>query len=122
VLSSICTGGETLDCCFSLTQPYQILTVELHKKAHSSIIVMHEDTHVTQTCMSVFVDVCGTSQIQLYLYLLFLCLGAVTQVSAGFGWGSRTPLRCWSTSKQASRLVLPAPCSPLYWSGILMEA
>ncbi|XP_047677347.1 WD repeat-containing and planar cell polarity effector protein fritz homolog isoform X3 [Tachysurus fulvidraco] len=62
VLSSIHTGGEPLDCCFSLTQPYQILTVELHKEAHSSTaelrddqihstIGMHEEVHVTQTCV-----------------------------------------------------------------------
>ncbi|XP_060735477.1 WD repeat-containing and planar cell polarity effector protein fritz homolog [Tachysurus vachellii] len=62
VLSSIRTGGEPLDCCFSLTQPYQILTVELHKEAHSSTaelredqihstIGMHEEAHVTQTCV-----------------------------------------------------------------------
>ncbi|KAG7328615.1 hypothetical protein KOW79_008559 [Hemibagrus wyckioides] len=61
VLSSIRTSGEPLDCCFSLTQPYQILTVELHKEAHSSSTVLREDpsrsvelreeAHVTQTCV-----------------------------------------------------------------------
>lgn len=32
-----------MDCCFSLAQPYQILTVELHKKVHSSNAELHEE-------------------------------------------------------------------------------
>lgn len=71
---------------------------------------------------SALVDVCSASQLHLYLYLLLLCLGAVTQVSAGFCWAFRTPLWCCSTSKLAYRLVSTAPCSLLYWSGTLMEA
>ncbi|XP_053488650.1 WD repeat-containing and planar cell polarity effector protein fritz homolog isoform X2 [Ictalurus furcatus] len=61
VLSSIRTNGEPLDCCFSLTQPYQILTVELHKETHSSTaelreepsrsnIELREEAQVVQTC------------------------------------------------------------------------
>ncbi|XP_060789412.1 WD repeat-containing and planar cell polarity effector protein fritz homolog [Neoarius graeffei] len=45
ILSSIRTHGEPLDCCFSLTQPYQILTVELHKEAHSSSADLHEESN-----------------------------------------------------------------------------
>ncbi|KAF7704729.1 WD repeat-containing and planar cell polarity effector protein fritz homolog [Silurus meridionalis] len=62
VLSSIRTSGEPLDCCFSLTQPYQILTVELHKEVHSSTAELHEeanrsnmnfheDSRIAQTCV-----------------------------------------------------------------------
>ncbi|XP_030643309.1 WD repeat-containing and planar cell polarity effector protein fritz homolog [Chanos chanos] len=34
VLSSIRTNGKPLDCCFSLTQSYQVLTVEVCEEAH----------------------------------------------------------------------------------------
>lgn len=48
-----------MDCCFSLTQPYQILSVELHKEAHRSNAELQEELdgsntelhEETQTCV-----------------------------------------------------------------------
>ncbi|XP_062863404.1 WD repeat-containing and planar cell polarity effector protein fritz homolog isoform X2 [Trichomycterus rosablanca] len=62
VLSSIRTDGDPLDCRFSLTQPYQILTLELHqgargrteeqrKDARLSTAELLEEAHVAQTCV-----------------------------------------------------------------------
>ncbi|XP_056623957.1 WD repeat-containing and planar cell polarity effector protein fritz homolog isoform X1 [Triplophysa dalaica] len=43
VLSSIRTDRNPIDCRFSLTQPYQILTVELHHEANHSASELHEE-------------------------------------------------------------------------------
>ncbi|XP_066528624.1 WD repeat-containing and planar cell polarity effector protein fritz homolog [Hoplias malabaricus] len=43
VLSSIRTDGSLLDCCFSLTQPYHILTIELHEEVHCPTTELHMD-------------------------------------------------------------------------------
>ncbi|XP_065111274.1 WD repeat-containing and planar cell polarity effector protein fritz homolog isoform X3 [Paramisgurnus dabryanus] len=42
VLSSIRTDGNPIDCRFSLTQPYHVLTVELHQEASHSMSELHE--------------------------------------------------------------------------------
>ncbi|KAL6478380.1 hypothetical protein MHYP_G00142150 [Metynnis hypsauchen] len=53
VLSSIRTDGDLLDCCFSLTQPYHILTVELREEARDPTAELHEAarTPVVQACV-----------------------------------------------------------------------
>ncbi|XP_005158592.2 WD repeat-containing and planar cell polarity effector protein fritz homolog isoform X2 [Danio rerio] len=53
VLSSIRTDGDPIDCRFSLTQPYHILTVELHQDTkHSTSESLEEIQHPDiQTCV-----------------------------------------------------------------------
>ncbi|KAM9465979.1 WD repeat-containing and planar cell polarity effector protein fritz homolog isoform 1-T2 [Clarias gariepinus] len=95
VLSSICTSGEPLDCCFSLTQPYQILTMELHKEACGSIGGLHvepnqsnieprEEAQVAQTC----VYECARGRLQ-HLSATSLPLSSVP-----VSW-CRDPSECW---------------------------
>ncbi|KAL0169980.1 hypothetical protein M9458_034576, partial [Cirrhinus mrigala] len=53
VLSSIRTDGNPIDCRFSLTQPYHVLTVELHQEAKHSTSELYEEARPpeAQTCV-----------------------------------------------------------------------
>ncbi|TRY83812.1 hypothetical protein DNTS_035377, partial [Danionella cerebrum] len=53
VLSSIRTDWNPIDCRFSLTQPYQILTVELHHETKHSMSELNEETQAqaVRTCV-----------------------------------------------------------------------
>ncbi|XP_050990044.1 WD repeat-containing and planar cell polarity effector protein fritz homolog [Labeo rohita] len=53
VLSSIRTDGNPIDCRFSLTQPYHVLTVELHQQAKHSTSELYEEAQPpeVQTCV-----------------------------------------------------------------------
>ncbi len=53
VLSSIRTDGNPIDCRFSLTQPYHVLTVELHQEAKHSTSELYEEAQPpeVQTCV-----------------------------------------------------------------------
>ncbi|XP_067224447.1 WD repeat-containing and planar cell polarity effector protein fritz homolog isoform X2 [Chanodichthys erythropterus] len=53
VLSSVRTDGNPIDCRFSLTQPYHVLTVELHHEAKHSTSGLHEEAQPpdVQTCV-----------------------------------------------------------------------
>ncbi|XP_056120287.1 LOW QUALITY PROTEIN: WD repeat-containing and planar cell polarity effector protein fritz homolog [Rhinichthys klamathensis goyatoka] len=53
VLSSVRTDGNPIDCRFSLTQPYHVLTVELHQEAKHSTSELHEEAQPpdVQTCV-----------------------------------------------------------------------
>ncbi|XP_072546197.1 WD repeat-containing and planar cell polarity effector protein fritz homolog isoform X2 [Salminus brasiliensis] len=52
VMNSVRTDDDLLDCCFSLTQPYHILTIELHK-ARGPTTELREEAHppVVQACV-----------------------------------------------------------------------
>uniref|UniRef100_A0A672KVH4 WD repeat containing planar cell polarity effector n=1 Tax=Sinocyclocheilus grahami TaxID=75366 RepID=A0A672KVH4_SINGR len=53
VLSSIRTDGNPIDCRFSLTQPYHVLTAELHQEAKHSTSELYEEAQPpeVQTCV-----------------------------------------------------------------------
>ncbi|KAG1971894.1 WD repeat-containing and planar cell polarity effector protein fritz homolog isoform X1 [Pimephales promelas] len=53
VLSSVRTDGNPIDCRFSLTQPYHVLTVELHQEAKRFTSEVHEEAQPpdVQTCV-----------------------------------------------------------------------
>uniref|UniRef100_A0A671L7F9 WD repeat containing planar cell polarity effector n=1 Tax=Sinocyclocheilus anshuiensis TaxID=1608454 RepID=A0A671L7F9_9TELE len=53
VLSSIRTDGNPIDCRFSLTQPYHVLTMELHQEAKYSMSELYEEaqTPEVQNCV-----------------------------------------------------------------------
>ncbi|XP_022528495.2 WD repeat-containing and planar cell polarity effector protein fritz homolog isoform X2 [Astyanax mexicanus] len=53
VMNSIRTDSDLLDCCFSLTQPYHILTIELHKEARGPTAELREESRllVVEACV-----------------------------------------------------------------------
>ncbi|KAG9268441.1 hypothetical protein AMEX_G17416 [Astyanax mexicanus] len=53
VMNSIRTDSDLLDCCFSLTQPYHILTIELHKEARGPTAELREEPRllVVEACV-----------------------------------------------------------------------